>query len=180
MISRSDIVIRNCEEPDLVRITEIYGQSVLEETASFELEPPRLEEMIRRRAALVDNGYPYLVAECDGAIVGYAYAGPYHTRAGYRNTVENTVYVDPDAQRGGIGRALMERLIEEAEAHGFRQMIAVIGDSSHVASIRFHEDLGFSYAGNAVSVGYKHGKWLDTVLMQRPLGPGDTTPPERA
>lgn len=180
MTSRSDIVIRQCEEADLARVTEIYARSVREETASFELIPPDLAEMTRRRAALLHEGYPYLVAEVDGAVRGYAHAGPYRPRPAYRNTVENTVYVDPAAQRGGIGRALMVRLIEEAEAHGFRQMIAVIGDSSHVASIRFHEDLGFSYAGNAVSVGYKHGKWLDSLLMQRPLGPGDTTPPERA
>lgn len=180
MGSRSDVVIRKCEEADLARITEIYGLSVVQETASFELEPPDLAEMKRRRAVLVENGYPYLVAERDGVVVGYAYAGPHRTRPAYRHAVENTVYVDPSAQRGGIGRALMERLIGEVEVRGFRQMIAVIGDSAHIASIALHEALGFTRAGNLESVGFKHGKWLDTVFMQRTLGAGDTTPPDSA
>lgn len=176
----SDLVIRDCEKRDLERITEIYGRSVHEETASFELTAPELEEMTRRRAALASKAYPYLVAELEGDIVGYAYASEYRPRPAYRHSVETTVYVDQEVQRGGVGRALMERLIEEAEAHGFRQMIAVIGDSAHIPSIEFHKSLGFTYAGNLVSVGYKHGKWLDSVFMQRPLGQSDSSPPERA
>ncbi len=179
-MTSSDLVIRFCEEGDLEQVTAIYGRSVLEETASFELTPPDLAEITRRRAAIVEKGYPYLVAETDGQIVGYAYAATYRSRPAYRHTVETTVYVDPDAQRGGIGRTLMDRLVEECETHGFRQMIAVIGDSAHIPSIEFHKALGFTYAGNLVSVGYKHGKWLDSVFLQRALGPGDTAPPERA
>ena len=176
----SGLVIRDCEKRDLERITAIYGRSVREETASFELTAPDLEEMTRRRADLAAKAYPYLVAELEGAIVGYAYASEYRPRPAYRHTIETTVYVDQEVQRGGIGRALMERLIEEAEAHGFRQMVAVIGDSAHIPSIEFHKALGFTYAGNLVSVGYKHGKWLDSLLLQRVLGQGDSSPPERA
>lgn len=172
-------LVRDSEEADLPRIAAIYGRAVREETASFELEPPSLEEMGRRRAALVGDGYPYLVATVAGRVEGYAYAGPYRARPAYRNTVESTVYVDPQAQRGGIGRALMQRLIEAAAARGFRQMLAVIGGSAHVASIEFHRSLGFTHVGNLVSVGYKHGRWLDTVFMQLALGPGDATPPDR-
>ncbi len=179
-MSVSDIVIRNCAEADMERVTAIYARAVREETASFELEPPDVAEMTRRRAARLDGGYPYLVAERDGTVIGYAYAGPYHARPGYRHTVETTVYVDPQAQRGGVGRALMDRLIEECEAHGFRQMVAVIGDSAHAASIELHKEVGFRLVGRFVSVGFKHGRWLDTVLMQRPLGAGDRAPPERA
>ncbi|MDH3579827.1 MAG: GNAT family N-acetyltransferase [Hyphomicrobiales bacterium] len=175
-----DIVIRDCKASDLARITEIYGQSVMRETASFELEAPDLAEMTRRRSALVEKDYPYLVAEREDVVVGYAYAGPHRPRPAYRHAVENTVYVDPAAQRRGVARALMERLIEEAQARGFRQMIAVIGDSAHIASIALHETLGFTRVGNLVSVGFKHGKWLDTVFMQRALGPGDATPPDGA
>lgn len=175
-----EIVIRDSRESDLPRITEIYARSVREETASFELEPPDLAEMARRRAGLVEKGCPYLVAAIGGRVEGYAYLSPYHHRPGYRHTVENTVYVDPRAQRRGVGRRLLQRLIEDAEARGFRQMIAVIGDSANTASIALHKAAGFTCAGNLVSVGYKHGKWLDSVLMQRALGPGDAAPPERA
>ncbi|MHA1164301.1 MAG: GNAT family N-acetyltransferase [Alphaproteobacteria bacterium] len=174
------VTVRNCTEADMARVTQIYGRSVREETASFEYDPPDLAEMLRRRAALLDAGYPYLVAEVDGQVEGYAYAGAYKTRPAYAGSVENTVYVNPDLQRGGVGRALMERLIQACEASGYRQMIAIIGDSAHVASIEFHKSLGFTYAGNIVSVGYKHGKWLDTVFLQRALGSGDKTPPGEA
>jgi len=110
-------------------------------------------------------------------VAGYAYAGAYRTRPAYRSTVEDSVYVAPDAHRRGLGRALLARLIADAEARGFRQMIAVIGDSRQVASIDLHRALGFTPVGTFVSVGFKHGCWLDTVLMQRPLGPGDSTAP---
>ena len=173
-----NLTIRDCVEADMVRVTQIYGQSVREETASFEYEPPDLAEMTRRRHATLAADCPYLVAERDGRVEGYAYAGPYRSRIGYRFAVENTVYVDPAAQRGGVGRVLLEKLIAECEARGYRQMIAIIGDSAHVASIELHRKLGFTDAGNIKSVGYKHGKWLDTVFMQRALGPGDSAPPD--
>ena len=122
---------------------------------------------------------PYLVAEVDGHVAGYACAGAYKARPAYALAVENTVYVDTGRQRRGVGRALMEQLISACAARGYRQMIAIIGDSSHVASIEFHQRLGFAITGNLKSVGYKQGKWLDTVFLQLPLGPGDTTPPDK-
>ena len=173
------IVIRDCTDADMARITEIYGRSVREETASFEFEPPDAQEMARRRSALFDGGFPYLVAEVDGQVAGYACAGAYKARPAYALAVENTVYVDTGRQRRGVGRALMEQLISACAARGYRQMIAIIGDSSHVASIEFHQRLGFAITGNLKSVGYKQGKWLDTVFLQLPLGPGDTTPPDK-
>ncbi len=175
----SDITVRPATEADMVRISAIYGHSVATETASFELEPPDRRELERRWRALTDAGYPYIVAVDEGDVVGYAYVGPYRPRPAYRNTVENTVYVAREAQRRGIGRLLLERLIEEAESVGFRQMIAVIGGSEHVASIELHRKLGFTLVGTLSAVGYKHATWLDTVLMQRALGPAASAPPER-
>ena len=168
--------IRPCELPDLPAITAIYRHAVLTGTASFEIDPPDLAEMTRRRAALAEEGYPYLVAEVEDGVAGYAYAGPYRARPAYRGTVENSVYVAGSTRRTGIGRILLDRLIEAAADAGFRQMIAVIGDSGNLPSIRLHERAGFCHAGILKSVGWKHGRWLDTVLMQRPLGPGDDAP----
>ena len=141
-------------------------------TASFEIEPPDEREMARRYEALRTRGYPYLAAELDGEILGYAYAGPFRARAAYRWSVEDTIYVAPSAQRRGIGRALLERLIVDAEAGGFRQMIAVIGDSANTGSIELHRAAGFRMVGTFDNVGFKFGRWLDSVLMQRPLGAG--------
>ncbi|WP_244914049.1 GNAT family N-acetyltransferase [Methylobacterium frigidaeris] len=172
-------MLRLCREDDIPAVTAIYFHAVATGRASFELEPPDEAEMGRRRAALVAGGYPYLVAERAGAVVGYAYAGPYRTRPAYRGTVETSVYLRPDQAGRGLGRRLLERLIAEATAAGFRQMVAVIGDSHNVASIALHAALGFRHVGVLTSVGWKHGTWLDTVLMQRPLGPGDGTPPDR-
>ena len=146
-------------------------------TASFELDPPDEAEMARRQRALLDAGYPYLVAEADGSVLGYAYAGPYRARPAYRFSVENSVYVAPQAHRRGTGRALLARLITESEARGYRLMIAVIGDSAQVASIALHRALGFKLVGAFEGVGYKFDRWLDTVLMQRALGPGTSAPP---
>ncbi|MDA7946497.1 MAG: GNAT family N-acetyltransferase [Hyphomicrobiaceae bacterium] len=171
--------IRKSTNADIPRITEIYARSVREETASFELIEPNETEMAKRRKALLEEGYPHLVAEVNGHVVGYAYAGAFRPRPAYGLTVESTVYVDPDIQRGGIGRALMRRVIEECKTRGFRQMIAIVGGSDHTASIAFHKSLGFVDAGTVKSVGYKHGKWLDTVYLQLALGPGDATPPDK-
>jgi len=177
---QAKVSIKECRDADMVRVSEIYARSVREETASFELAPPDLAEMSRRREALLDAGYPYLAAGVDGQIVGYAYAGPYRARPAYGLSVESSVYVDPAFQHRGVGRALMEQLIQESQARGYRQMIAIIGGSSHhVASIEFHQRLGFALAGNLKSVGYKQGRWLDTVFLQLPLGPGDKTPPDK-
>jgi phosphinothricin acetyltransferase len=169
--------IRPATPADIAAITRIYAEAVKHGTASFELEPPDEAEMTRRFRALLDGGYPYLVAELDGAVVGYAYAGPYRPRPAYRFSVEDSIYIDTGAQRRGIGRALLSRLIEEAERRGYRQMIAVIGDSAQTASIALHRALGFRLIGNIENVGFKFDRWLDSVLMQRALGPGASTKP---
>ena len=171
------IPIRTAEARDLVAITGIYEHAVRHGTASFELEPPSEREMARRYEALRSGGYPYLVAQLEGEIMGFAYAGPYRARPAYRWTVEDSIYVAPAAQRRGIGRALLDRLIAEAERGGFRQMIAVIGDSATVGSIELHRAAGFRLVGTFDDIGFKFGRWLDTVLMQRPLGTGATTAP---
>lgn len=173
----SKTVLRPAVLADIPAITRIYAHAVIHGTASFELEPPDEAEMTRRMRALLDGGFPYLVAERDGALAGYAYAGLYRTRPAYRFTLEDSVYVAPDAQRVGIGRVLLDALIADAEAKGFRQMIAVIGDSAQTSSIALHTAVGFKMVGTLISVGYKFGRWLDSVLMQRPLGSGDTAPP---
>ena len=168
--------LRPCEEADIAAITAIYAREVLHGTATFELEPPGEREMSARRAAMADTGHPYLVATSGGSIAGYAYAGAYRARPAYRATVENSVYVDPRFRRRGVGLLLLEALVESAAERGFRQMIAVIGDSANLASIGLHARAGFAHAGVLRSVGWKHGAWLDTVLMQRALGPGDGAP----
>ncbi len=169
------IAIRPSTEADIPAIAAIYAHHVLTGTASFETEPPDTAEMARRRADVLARGLPYLVAEGpEGAVLGYAYAGPYRTRAAYGRTVENSIYVRADAARRGVGRKLLEALIAGCEAAGMRQMVAVVGDSANLASIRLHEEAGFRLVGTLRSVGRKHGRWLDSVLLQRPLGPGDT------
>jgi L-amino acid N-acyltransferase YncA len=172
-----DFSIRPGVLDDIPAITEIYGDAVLTGTASFEIEAPAESEMARRMTALREGGYPYLVAEAGGGVLGYGYAGMYRARPAYRSTVEDSVYLAREARGRGIGRALLSALIERCEASGFRQMIAVIGDSGHHASIRLHEAAGFVLVGTFRDVGYKHGRWLDTVLMQRPLGQGGEAPP---
>lgn len=168
--------LRPCEAGDIEAITLIYGLEVSRGTASFELEPPGATEMLARRATLLEGGYPYLVAEIEDAIAGYAYAGAYRARAAYRSSVENSVYVDGRFRKRGVGQALLAALVEEATGRGFRQMIAIIGDNANRASIALHEGLGFAHAGVLRSVGWKHGRWLDTVMMQRALGEGDGAP----
>ena len=169
--------VRPATLSDIPAIARIYAHAVETGTASFELTPPDDAEMARRMSALLDNGFPYLVAEVDGAVAGYAYAGPYRARPAYRFTVEDSVYVASEAQGRGVGSALLPELVEESAARGFRQMIAVIGDSEQAASIALHARAGFYYVGTLPHVGFKFGRWLDTVMMQRPLGPGATTAP---
>jgi L-amino acid N-acyltransferase YncA len=172
-----DFSIRPADARDIAPITRIYAQAVRHGTASFEIEPPGEAEMAQRQDVLLTGGYPFLVAERGGDVVGFAYAGPYRARAAYRWTVEDSVYIAPEVQGQGIGRALLERLIREAEARGFRQMIAVIGDSEQTPSIALHEAVGFHRIGTLEAVGFKFGRWLDSELMQRPLGSSATTPP---
>jgi len=173
----SPLSIRPATTADIPAITRIYADAVRQGTASFELEPPDTAEMLRRQRALLDGGYPYLVAEISDALAGYAYAGPYRPRPAYRYSVEDSIYIDTNAHRKGVGRALLSHLIEEAERRGFRQMIAVIGDSAQTPSIELHRALGFRMIGNIENVGFKFDRWLDSVLMQRPLGDGAATKP---
>ena len=173
----TELSIRPAGAADIPAITRIYAHAVLHGSASFELEPPDEAEMARRHRALIDGGYPYLAAEQDGAVVGYAYAGPYRTRPAYNWTVEDSIYIDASAHGRGIGSALIDRLITESEARGYRQIIAVIGDSKQAASIALHRRAGFRLVGSFENVGFKHGQWLDSVLMQRTLGDGATTRP---
>jgi phosphinothricin acetyltransferase len=172
------VSIRPAGLDDIPAITRIYDHAVAQGTASFELEPPDQAEMARRMRALLDGGFPYLAAEIDGALAGYAYAGHYRTRPAYRFSVEDSIYIAPQAQRRGVGRALLDRLIVESESRGFRQMIAVIGDSAQTASIALHRAAGFRMVGTIENVGYKFDRWLDSVLMQRALGKGATTKPK--
>ena len=174
----SSLEIRPAAAADLPFIADIYDHAVRYGTATFELIPPDLAEMTRRFGVLMDGGFPYLVAALEGRVVGYAYAGAYRPRPAYRFTVENSVYLRPARHRRGIGLQLLQRLIGECEARGYRQMIAVIGDSTRqAASIGLHEALGFRHVGILENVGFKHGRWLDSVLMQRALGAGAGTAP---
>ena len=173
----SDVEIRPASAADLPAITEIYDHAVSYGTATFELIPPDLAEMSHRFKTLADGGFPYLVAVLDGRAIGYAYAGPYRPRPAYRFTVENSVYLQPAIHRRGIGLQLLQRLIAECEARGYRQMIAVIGDSANAGSVGVHARCGFAMIGTHPDVGFKFGRWLDTVMMQRALGDGGSTIP---
>ena len=175
----NDVSLRTATSADVPAITRIYAHAVAQGTASFELEPPDEAEMARRQQALLTRNFPYIVAELAGAVVGYAYAGPYRDRRAYDWCVEDSLYIAPEFHRRGIGRLLLTHLIAESEACGFRQMLGVIGDSANTASIAVHAACGFRLIGNFQSIGFKHGRWLDTVLMQRALGSGDGAPPEQ-
>ena len=175
--ARSDLIIRPSREEDLGAITAIYGYHVLHGVASFEEVPPRRDELALRRSRIMEQGLPYLVAERAGRVVGYCYASLYRTRSAYRFTLEDSIYIDAAAVRRGIGRALLSAVIERSTELGYRQIVAIIGGSDQWPSIRLHEALGFTRAGLLTAVGYKFGNWVDTVLMQRPLGPGASRAP---
>jgi phosphinothricin acetyltransferase len=172
------LLIRQSRDDDIGALRAIYAHHVLHGTASFEIEPPSVDEMARRRRAIVEAGFPYLVAERGGEVVGYAYAGPYRPRPGYRYTAENSVYIRHDCARQGVGARLLADLIPLCEAAGLRQLVAVIGDSGNTASIELHRRAGFEPVGTLRAVGHKFDRWLDVVLMQRPLGEGDAAPPD--
>ncbi|MBE7183935.1 MAG: N-acetyltransferase [Methylobacterium mesophilicum] len=172
--------IRDARPDDLPPITAIYRDAVLNGTASYEIEPPTLEEMRRRFEALAASSHPYLVAEEGGRVLAYAYAGPFRPRPAYRFTVEDSIYVAPDAKGKGLGRALLERLIQECEGRGYRQILAVIGDGRpESASVILHARLGFKPSGVIEGSGFKHGRWLDTAIMQLALNGGTETLPEQ-
>jgi L-amino acid N-acyltransferase YncA len=165
-------LVRAATEADIDAIAAVYAAEVRDFVNTYEYDAPDAAEMLRRMHATLAGGYPYLVAEVEGQFAGYAYASSFRSRIGYRFTVENSVYVAAGWQGRGIGSALLERLIAECEARGFRQMVAVIGEATNAASIRLHERYGFRHIGTFPGIGLKHGRWLDTVFMQRPLGPG--------
>jgi phosphinothricin acetyltransferase len=171
------IVVRDADEADLSAVQAIYAHHVRHGLATFEEIPPDLAEITRRYRELRSRGMPYLAADYDGAVRGYAYAGPFRQRSAYRHTVEDSVYVDAGLGGRGIGRALLSELMWRCTALGYRQMIAVIGDSGNTSSIGLHTALGFVWAGVLKSVGLKHGRWVDCVIMQRILGDGDSNLP---
>ncbi len=174
----SDLNIRRAAPEDLHTITAIYDHAVRTGTATFEIDPPGVDEMTRRYRALIDSNSPYLVATFGKQIAGYAYAGSYRPRPAYRFTVEDSIYLAPEHQRRGIGTALLRELIVQSEARGYRQMIAVIGDSANTGSVAVHTRAGFELIGTHQNVGFKFGRWLDTVMMQRPLGAGASSLPK--
>lgn len=174
------VVIRDALDGDVPAIQGIYAHHVLHGTASFELEPPTVEQMRERLAGVVANSMPYIVAEIDGVVRGYAYTTPYRPRPAYRHTVEDSVYLEDGWAGRGIGGKLMAELIARCTAGGWRQMLAVVGDSANAASLALHARFGFRPVGTLRSVGFKHGQWRDTVLMQRELGDAEHTPPTRA
>lgn len=176
MPGRLPVTIRSCAPEDIAAVAAIYRHAVLHGTASFELSPPDEAEMAARHTKLAADGYPFLVASLENEIVGYAYASAYRARPAYGATVEDSVYIHERMQGRGIGRALLARLIGDCETSGFRQMIAIIGDSANRASFRLHESLGFALVGTFRDIGWKHERWLDTVLMQRALGRGASLP----
>ncbi len=172
------LIIRPVQCDDLPRITAIYNHAISHGTASFEIDTLNERQMSDRIGRLVDGGFPVIVAHGDNTVFGYAYAGAYRSRPAYRYTVEDSIYLGADVQGRGIGLALLNDLIGRATRKGFRQMFAVIGDSANRPSIRIHEKAGFTHVGVFRHAGYKFGRWLDTVHMQRPLGAGATTPPD--
>jgi phosphinothricin acetyltransferase len=173
-------LIRAATPNDAEALAEIYGHACLHGFGTFEEAAPTAEDMAGRMAAVQARGLPYLVAEGEGRVLAMAYAGPFRPRAAYRYAVEDSGYVHPDAQGMGLGRAILGAVIAACEALNLRQMMAVIGDSENLGSIRLHESMGFVRQGVMRSVGYKHGRWLDIVMMQRPLNGGDATAPDAA
>jgi L-amino acid N-acyltransferase YncA len=170
--------VRPATEADAQALAAIYGDAVAHGFGTFEEEPPGPAEMDARRRAVQDRGLPYLVAEADGQVLGFAYAGPFRPRAAYRYTPEDSVYVAPDAKGQGVGRAVLTAVIAACEALGVRQLMAVIGDSQNAGSMGLHRALGFEQMGIGKSVGFKHGRWVDIVHMQKPLNGGDTRLPD--
>ena len=176
-IASHAVVVRDATEADMTAIQAIYAHYVLHGLATFEETPPSIDELGSRRASIIRAGLPYLSAEIDGRVVGYSYATVYRPRPAYRHTIEDSVYVANGLGGRGIGGALLRSLIARCEAGSWRQMLAVIGNSGNAGSIALHRRMGFQPVGTLISVGFKRGRWVDTVLMQRSLGAGDATSP---
>ncbi len=179
-MSGASIALRPATADDCRAIAGIYAHHVLNGLASFETDPPDADEIVHRHLSITNAGLPYIVAEQDGAIRGYAYAAPYRPRPAYRYTVEDSVYVAPDAGGSGIGSLMLAYLIDDCTARGYRQMIAIIGDSANAPSIGLHAKHGFRKIGVLDSVGFKFGRWVDSVIMMRSLGGGGARPPDEA
>jgi L-amino acid N-acyltransferase YncA len=176
-VQPQEVIIRDANEADMTGVQRIYAHHVLHGLASFEEIPPTVHDLMTRRVSVLAAGLPYLVAERDGAVVGYSYAGAFRPRSGYRFTIEVSVYVAEGLRGNGIGGALLRALIARCESGPWRQMIACIGDSANEASVALHLRLGFRLVGSLDSVGWKLGRWVDVVFMQRSLGVGDETVP---
>ncbi|MFI4965273.1 MAG: GNAT family N-acetyltransferase [Caulobacterales bacterium] len=171
------MIVRAATHADADALAAIYEDAVLHGFGTFEEEPPSPADMDGRRRAVQDRGLPYLVGEVDGRVLGFAYAAPFRPRAAYRYTLEDSVYVSPDAKGRGVGRAVLSAVIAACEALGVRQLMAVIGDTGNAGSIGLHTALGFQQTGTGRSVGFKHGRWVDIVHMQKALNGGDALPP---
>lgn len=176
MSAEPELLIRPSGAEDLDAITAIYADAVVHGTGTFELDPPDAAEMTRRRDDVLAKGWPWLVAERAGRVIGYAYAAPFRPRPAYRFCLEDSIYLATDARGGGVGKLLLAELLGRCEARGARQMIAVIGDAANAGSIGVHAALGFAPTGVLKASGWKFGRWLDVVLMQRALGAGDDAP----
>lgn len=174
------MLIRSATPEDAAALAAIYGDACLHGLGTFEEQPPSVPDMAGRVKAVLDRGLPYLVAEVDGEVAGFAYAAPFRLRAAYRYTVEDSVYIHPDHKGRGVGKALLSKVIEACEAMGLRQIMAVIGDSGNEGSIGLHRALGYELQGTMPAVGYKHGRWVDIVFMQRPLNGGSGSAPDAA
>jgi L-amino acid N-acyltransferase YncA len=171
------VMLRDASPADMPAIAGIYAHHVIHGCASFELDAPGVEEIARRHTVVTSLGLPWIVAEEHGIVIGYAYAARYRERPAYRHTVEDSIYLDHRATGRGIGTLLLTKLIDQTSRSGARQMIAVIGDSANAGSIRLHERCGFTHTGTLKAVGWKFGRWVDSVLMQRVLGEGHHAPP---
>lgn len=169
--------VRPATLDDIAAVQAIYAHHVMHGLGTFETEPPDQIEMRARHAQVTGAGFPYLVAEVDGRVLGYAYANHFRARAAYRHTVEDSIYVAPTATGRGVGKALLKDLIDRCTALGLRQMLALIGDSGNAGSIGVHRSCGFALTGVMQAVGRKADRWVDVVVMQRALGPGSSTPP---
>jgi len=176
-MSDDALLIRPSTEADLPAITVIYADAVRHGTGTFELDPPSVADMAQRRSDILAKNLPWLVAEAGGQVLGYAYANTFRPRLAFRFCVEDSIYLHPDARARGTGKLLLAELIARCEALGIRQMVAVIGDSANQGSIALHTRLGFEHTGTLGSVGWKFGRWLDVVMMQRPLGLGERSAP---
>lgn len=172
------MIVRDATEADMTAVAAIYAEHVLHGVGTFEEVPPGVDEILARWRAVKALDLPWLAAEAQGRVLGYAYATPFRSRSAYRYVAEDSVYVAADAHRQGVGKALLGELIHRCEALGLRQLMAVIGDSGNSGSIGLHAGLGFRPVGTFEAVGYKHSRWLDIVLMQRPLNLGADAPPE--